>query len=58
MQIVDFARFRQWRQGYATFPGHAGFEVGEPGIEFVDEGLDHVFVDKQDLQRGATLAVE
>jgi hypothetical protein len=58
VEVVDLARLGQRRQRHARLPRHAGLERGQFALELVEEGLDHVLVHEQDLQRRAALAVE
>lgn len=44
--------------GSGRFPRHARLEAGQARAELVEERSQHAFVDEQDLQRGAALAVE
>ncbi|MNO92592.1 hypothetical protein D3C76_841730 [compost metagenome] len=58
IEVVELARLRQRCQCHARLPRHTRFERGQLALELVEESVDHRFVDEQNLQRGAALAVE
>ncbi|MNH44236.1 hypothetical protein D3C79_1063390 [compost metagenome] len=47
VEIIDLARFRQWRQRHPRLPWHAGFERGQLALEFLQEGIYHILMDEQ-----------
>ncbi|MNJ60460.1 hypothetical protein D3C77_561940 [compost metagenome] len=58
IEVVDLARFGEWRQAYPRLPGHAGLEGSQLALEFVEKAAYHVFMHEKDFQGRAALAVE